>query len=112
METAARIASVPDQISKITAAATKPQIATTGVPCRASISATRSGHGVPLSRAKENKARELLVSTERPQNHIATPAIADSELPMRSPSAFCRIDTAVCPGDKSRTAKVSAISMR
>src|SRR6266849_2949375 len=73
------------------AALTHSQIAGTGVECVGLTCFHTFESGNPLSRAKAQMTRELQVTADNPQNHIAIAASAENRLPARSPSAVARI---------------------
>src|ERR671935_1290190 len=58
-----------------------------GLRKRGETEASFSAKGNPPSRAKANSIRELDVTLERPQNHIAAIATQTSAFPPRAPSA-------------------------
>src|SRR5271154_4431466 len=104
-------------------ATTITQMATAGVPCRASTFLSAPLNGVPLSRASEYSARDADVMLDSPQNHMAIDAIADMALPARAPSAVAKMamtaGTGLPPASFAastsgieRTARVRAITSR
>src|SRR5260370_32405377 len=77
----------PDQSATASAAAAETQTATCGLLKRGETEASAAEKGSPPSRANANSMRELEVTLERPQNHIAAMAIHTSAEPVRPPSA-------------------------
>src|SRR5258708_39700135 len=77
----------PDQSATASAAAAETQTATCGLLKRGEREASAAEKGSPPSRANANSMRELEVTLERPQNHIAAMAIHTSAEPVRPPSA-------------------------
>src|SRR5229473_128931 len=75
-----------DQSATSSAAAAEVQIAKCGLRKRGVTDESCGEKGRPPSRAKAKSMRELEVTLERPQNHIAAMAMQTSAFPSRAPS--------------------------